>query len=292
MSFYIHRWPFAVRCQRHHTSTRHALLYLIVVLSTFGECVSTHFIHRNGFGLSLSGVCFRVKRRLLGCPLRLGFDVNSWMHYFNWTPTMEDSHLLQPTTGAVHRLAENDKEIIFFVTVQVFLRYVKIHRWTRGARTLLMHLVCFFFFCHSLLTLFLECIVKSTKTPNSPIVFLDSLLNTNQIDFFFLGLFTRRFQSISFIALLSIDLFRFVFFSPFLVVKFQYDACVSFVTRSFDRWRNFVSARLDSSECCVDDSVAATLCKHIKWTIFFCFFANKDEKYQLRRMYFAGCRAK
>lgn len=113
-----------------HRSSRHALLYFNVVI----QCALCGF-PRNIFVPFIEmvpGVFFCVKRRLLVCPLRLSFDVNSWMHYFNWTPTMGDSlllsyELLQLTALWSDRLflcrdRRNDKEIIFFVTVQVFLR--------------------------------------------------------------------------------------------------------------------------------------------------------------------------
>lgn len=208
--------------------------------------------------------CFRVERRLLVCPLRLSFDVNSWMHYFNWTPTMGDSYLLQASYWSV--IVElcsdwrNDKEIIFFGPSVFTLR----------KNPSLFSCIWFFFQPHASHSLSNASLNR--RNPRICPLFFYSLLNTNQI-----VLLTRQFQSISIVALLSIDLFYFFLtFSHREISTPPIVACVPSATRSFDRWRNFASARLDSSDCCDEDSMASTLCKHIKRPNI--LFANKDEK--------------
>lgn len=94
----IYRWLFfsVVHCYayRRRTTTSYCRLLAWALLAMLcfirhSASVAMHFIHEMVSGL-LVFVC--VKRRLLVCPLRLSFNVNSWMHYFNWTPTMGDSY--------------------------------------------------------------------------------------------------------------------------------------------------------------------------------------------------------
>lgn len=222
--------------------------------------------------------CLRVKRRLLVCPLRLSLDVNSWMHYFNWTPTMVDSYLLQPTlvVGIVVRCRDwrNDKEIIFFVTVQVFLRYVKIHRW----REVLALFSCICFFSASHFSLSSNAASNQRKHRVRPLFFY-SLLNTNQIVFFFLFYLRVHFNRFhSLLCFLSIYLIFFLTFSHREISIRSIVGCVPSVTRSF-------VVAVTSFPL---DSIQATAVMMIRWRprcantsndhYFFLFFANKDEK--------------